>query len=523
MSQKPINVNQIKQVHQLWLDGVKIKEIVRRTGISRKTVKKYLRQLNILTTATDGSHEPEMSDKQLADIVYNNDTTPVKDKRLEALSNHFKEAASDLSKTGVTKRRLWMEYMEQNADGYMYSQYCKLFKQYLQNSDAAFHWDYRPGEFIQADFAGKKLSYVEMETGEVKPVEVFVSIMPFSGLIFCMAVFSQKIPDFATCINAMLKYIGGVALTILVDNFRTAVTKSDRFEPTFTKMCYQLSDHYRTTFSATRPRSPRDKSMVEQAVNIVYQQIYAPLRKQPCYSIESLNNHIRGQLDILNLKPYKNSKESRRDIFNREEKAVIKPLPETPYQLMKCKEVAVQRNYAIQLPDNKHYYTVPYQHVGKKVTVYFNARVVEVYYDHERIAFHVRKSDEPQFNRIHEHMPENHKAMVEMQGWTVEEFIKRASSVGPYTTKAASLILYSSIYPEQNFKACNAMLLLQKEYGKDRLEAACKHAAVVRRPTLKMIRNILKTGLDRQPLLFDEEDNKSLPSHENIRGKEYYQ
>lgn len=523
MSQKPINMNQVKQVHQLWLDGVKIKEIVRRTGISRKTVKKYLRQLNVLTGDADSSQKPKMSDKQLAGIVYNNDTTPIKDKRLEALINHFKQAAGDLSKTGVTKRRLWMEYIEENEDGYKYSQYCSLFSQYLQDSDPAFHWDYRPGEFIEADFAGKKLFYVEKETGEVKPVEVFVSILPFSGLIFCMAVLSQKTPDFVTCVNEMLKYIGGVLLTILVDNFKTAVTKSDRFEPNFTDMCYQLSDHYNTTFSATRPRSPRDKAMVEQAVNIVYQQIYAPLRKQTFYSLESLNNHIRRQLDLLNLKPYKNSKESRRDIFKREEEGVLKPLPETLYLLMKCKQVAVQRNYAIQLPDNKHYYTVPYQHVGKKVRVYFNARVVEVYYEHERIAFHVRKSDEPQFNRIHEHMPENHKAMVEMQGWTEEGFIERASSIGPYTTRTATLILHSSIYPEQNFKACNAMLLLQNEYDKDRLEAACKHAAAVSRPTLKMIRNILKTGQDKQSQLFDEEDNKSLPSHENIRGKEYYQ
>lgn len=523
MSQKPINMDRIKQVHQLWMDGVKIKEIARRTGISRKTVKKYLRQLKVLATDTESSRELKMTDKELAGIVYNNDTSPVKDKRLEALYNHFKEAARDLSKTGVTKKRLWAEYIEENAEGYMYSQYCNLFSQYLQNSDPAFHWDYRPGEFIQADFAGKKLSYVDKETGEIKPVEVFVSILPFSGLIFCMAVLSQKIPDFVTCINAMLRYIGGVTLTMLVDNFKTAVTKADKFEPTFTNMCYQLSNHYNTTFSATRSSAPKDKAMVEQAVNIVYQQIYAPLRKQPYYSLESLNHQIRLHLDILNLKPYKNSKESRRDIFKREEEGILKPLPETPYQLMKCRVATVQRNYAVQLPDNKHYYTVPYQFVGKKVSVYFNSRIVEVYYNHERIAFHVRKSNEPQFNRIHEHMPANHKAMVEMQGWTVEEFIKRASWVGPHTTQTASRILHSSIYPEQNFKACNAMLLLQNEYGKSRLEAACKRASVVSRPTLKMIRNILRTSQDKQPMLFDEEEDKPLPIHENIRGKGYYQ
>lgn len=522
MSQKPVNMSLIKQVQQLRQDGVSIKEISRRTAISRKTVKKYLRQLETLLLPAEVGARSKISDKRLAAVVYNNDTAPVCDKRLEILFSHFKEAAGDLSKTGVTRQRLWMEYTRDNPDGYKYSQYCNLFKKYLKDTDAAFHWEYTPAEFIQADFAGKKMSYVDTETGEVIACEVFVSILPFSGLIFCMAVLTQRIPDFVRCINAMVKYFGGVALTILVDNFKTAVKKSDRYEPRFTNMCYQLSDHYNTTFSATRPARPTDKGMAEGAVNIVYQQIYAPLRKHTFHSLESLNYHIGQQLDLLNLKPYKGSTDSRRDIFIRAEQHLLKSLPETPYQLMKVKRLVVQRNYAIQLPDNKHYYTVPYQYVGKEVEVYFNVVIVEIYHKQERIALHVRNSTEPKFNRIHEHMPANHKAMAEMQGWTVEGLVKRASWVGRYTTQTASRILHSSIYPEQNFKACNAMLLLQNSYGKDRLEAACRHASIVAHPTLKLIRNILKTGQDKQPLLFDEED-KHLPNHENIRGEQYYQ
>jgi hypothetical protein len=65
------------------------------------------------------------------------------------------------------------------------------------------------------------------------------------------------------------------------------------------------------------------------------------------------------------------------------------------------------------------------------------------------------------------------------------------------------------------------MLLLQNRYTKQRLEAACLRAANVLRPTLKMIRNILERGLDKQPLLFDLED-KSLPAHANIRGSKNY-
>jgi hypothetical protein len=66
------------------------------------------------------------------------------------------------------------------------------------------------------------------------------------------------------------------------------------------------------------------------------------------------------------------------------------------------------------------------------------------------------------------------------------------------------------------------MIMLQAKYNKERLEAACRRAANVPRPTLKMIRNILETGLDGQPLLFDEEPAR-LPGHQNIRGAQNYQ
>jgi len=159
--------------------------------------------------------------------------------------------------------------------------------------------------------------------------------------------------------------------------------------------------------------------------------------------------------------------------------------------------------------------------VGYKVQVYFDIRTVEVYHRHERISFHVRSSTDPKFNRINEHMPAHHQHMLQSQGWTVEQLLQRAEWVGAYTRQAADRILHGSIYPEQNYKTCNTMLLLQNRYTKLRLEAACLRASNVLRPTLKMIRKILEAGLDKQPLLFEQED-KPIPAHKNIRGKENY-
>ena len=46
-------MNQVKQVQQLHQDGVAIREIVHRTGISRKTVRKYLRKMSTILACQD--------------------------------------------------------------------------------------------------------------------------------------------------------------------------------------------------------------------------------------------------------------------------------------------------------------------------------------------------------------------------------------------------------------------------------------------------------------------------------------
>jgi transposase len=518
MAQKTIEMSQLKQIQQLRQHGVAIKEIARRIGISRNTVKKYLQRTQNTSLPDEGA--VEITDNQLATIAFEKERTPVDTQQDQNLTEHFEYARTELHKTGVNRQILWMEYLEKYPDGYKYSQYCNLLKKFLNNKDYAFHRDYKPSEFAQVDFAGKTLSYIN-HLKEVIKCQVFVACLPYSGLIFCFAVHSQKTQDFVTSINELIKYIGGLLRTFLCDNLKTAVVKSDLYEPIFTEICYQLSDHYHTTFSATRPARPRDKSAVEKSVDIVYTNIYAPMRKKNPGSLEELNIYIAEFLKVLNHKPFNGGPQSRMELFLRDEYPLLGELPQTPYLFKKCKKVTVQRNYFIQLPDNKHYYSVPHQHVGHKVMVHFNQRTVEVYYSYERIAFHVRSSTEPKYNRINEHMPSNHQHMVEAQGWTTEELLQRAQKVGSYTLQAAKRIIHSSFYPEQNYKACNAMICLQHKYSRPRLEAACRRAANVSRPTLKLITNILLTGLDKKPLLLDL-DEKKIPEHKNIRGAEHY-
>ena len=462
----------------------------------------------------------ELSNKQLACKAYDNEALSSATDRRDALIKHFTYAQKELHKTGVTRQMLWVEYKEQYPAGYTYSRYCYHFHQFLKHTDTTMHLEYEAGDMMMIDFAGKKLRYTHQDGGEVIEVEVFVAILPYSGLIFCKAVPTQRTADFVSCINAMLKFYKAVPKTILCDNLKTAVKRPSKYEPVFTDVCNQLSEHYQTTFSATRPYSPRDKAMVENAVSIVYSNIYAPLRNTDFFSLEALQYAILVQLTQLNNKPYKNTVYSRCYYFEQYECATLKRLPQEVFTHKKTSMVTVQRNYHIQLTEDHLYYSVPYNYVGKKVKVLYDHSTVEVYYDFGRIALHLRKSTNKAYTTLPDHMPPNHLHMHQIKGWTKEGLLQQAASAGPYTRQAAEHMLDNSIYMEQNYKACFGMLMLAKKYTAVRLEAACQRASNGTRINYTMIKNILEKGLDKQALLFD---NNPLPEHDNIRGAGHYQ
>jgi hypothetical protein len=229
---------------------------------------------------------------------------------------------------------------------------------------------------------------------------------------------------------------------------------------------------------------------------------------------------MQAQLELLNNKPYKNTAYSRWYFYEQQERSLLKPLPTEPFAPKKVVVLTVQRNYHVQLSEDHRYYSVPYQYVGKKVKVLYDNRVVEVYLDYERIALHVRKNHNKAYTTLTEHMPANHQRMKEIKGWNRDDLLAQAARIGSATHQAASLMLENSIYIEQNYKACFGMLMLQKKYSPQRLEAACSRALLGSRVNYTMIKNILERGLDKQLPLLNEH---SIPAHDNIRGKDHYQ
>lgn len=517
MAGKPINMHQIKQIIELLSKNYGIRTIVRLCGISRNTVRDY--KLLIEQSKLPFEQLMLLEDEALAALINGKDpvkqTASARKKDFQSRLNYF---SSELGRRGVTRQLLWDEYREQYPDSYSYSQFCDHLSKELQVKNAVMHFTHRPAEQMMVDFAGDTMSYVDRATGEILTCQILVCVLPFSNYTYVEALRSQKQDEFISGLSNALYYLGGSPQSIKCDNLKPAVIRANRYEPVFTEAMEFFGAYYGLTVMAARVRKPRDKASVESAVSVAYKRIYAPLRDEIFYSLKELNHAIRIHLDKHNVWNFKAKDYSRKMMFEKEEKHLLKPLPERPYVIRHTAIAKVQKNYHIILGEDFHQYSVPYKLIGKKVKLIYTTDVVEIYYEHRRIALHSRSYKKYGYTTLHAHMPANHVFIQEHKGWNADTFINHALAVGPATKSFITRILSSKIFPEQTYNSCLGIFRLGKQYGNDRLEAACQRAIDSPHANYGIIQNILKNNLDKT----EEPLKNPIPTHENIRGSINY-
>jgi transposase len=290
----------------------------------------------------------------------------------------------------------------------------------------------------------------------------------------------------------------------------------------FTEVMQQWALHYNITLLATRVAKPKDKAAVENEVKIAYQRIYAPLRDEVFKSIKELNTAIQKQVVQHNEKLLQLKDHSRLQLFTQQEKPLLQALPEYSFILKHQVQAKVQKNYHITLGENYHHYSVPYQYIGKQVNVVYDTDIVEVYYQHQRIALHPRRYKKHEFTTVKEHMPTGHQQFFEQQGWTPVYFLEQAIRIGPAVHQYLDEVLKTRAFTEQTYNACRGILRLHDQYGTTRLESACARALTGTVFNYRTIQNILIANHD-QLTSQQELDLFRLPEHPNLRGPDAYQ
>jgi transposase len=514
-----VSMNKIRDMIRLSTENNQSnRQIAKSLKVSRPVVAQYITAFK--KSGLLYQDIKDISDESLLDILK---VMPRrKTIRYKDLEQEFEYITKEIKRTGVTLQLLWEEYRKKHPDGYSYTQFCFHYQVFRHGSELCMHMEHKAGDKMFAGFTGKKLYITDLISGIRKDVEVFVALLGASQFTYVEGVMTQVKEDWIKMNEHALWYFGGVPQAIVPDCLKSAVTKADKYEPDINQEYYDFARHYNTVILPARVRHPKDKALVEGAVNIVYSWIFARLRDRTFYSLKELNTAIWEELERYNARPMQRLKVSRRELFEQVEKDALKPLPPDFYEIKTFGKLKVQFNYHIYLSADRHYYSVPYQYRGQNVTVASTESTVEIYAGNIRIAFHKRDRNPNGYTTIKEHMPLTHRWVSE---WSPERIIGWALKKGESVKELIKAVLESKEHPEQGFKVCLGILNLSKKYGDFRLNRACKKALEWKYFSLKGIKNILENKLDawsETELFCESELTNDRMSHANIRGSGYY-
>jgi len=239
--------------------------------------------------------------------------------------------------------------------------------------------------------------------------------------------------------------------------------------------------------------------------------VLAPLRHRTFFSEAEAGRAIKPLLDELNDRTMAHLGKSRRQLFEELDRPELRPLPEKPYQFATWKAATVNIDYHVAF--EKHLYSVPYTLLHQEVDIRASERMVEIFHKGQQVAIHPRSRIAGRFSTNPEHMPSNHRFVLELNA---DWLLKQAQAVGPQTTSYLTALMHSRAFPEQAYRSCLGVLNLARKYPHTLLETACQQSQSAHLLSYRDVKSELE-------VLARKSTSDNLPlSHENIRGETYY-
>lgn len=464
MARKRLNMSIQKDIQKYKEQGKSQRKVAKLLGINKDTVNKYW------------SGALESGVEQIPTWVSEVDWKYVK--------NELKS----------TPKKIIYEELVESIKLPSYQAFCSYLRNNLSKKDTEIkiRIERTPGASIEVDYSGDSVQILNPATMEVHSVELFVGSLSCSGKIYAEFTYTQKLEDFIRSHVNMFTYFGGVCEYIIPDNCKTAVTKSDKYDPVINSTYKDMCDHYEIVVDPADPRKPRHKPNVENAVKYLQTDFLSRIRKKTFDSLRELNTELRIWLDKINNQIVQGRGKSRNFFFEKE-KIFLKKLPSSPYELFYFKKAKVHPDCHLQ--HEKNYYSVPHQYVGKEVDIKFNENMIHIYCDCNRIATHKAMKGTYHWSTNYDHYPE--KKYLEFN-YHLGQLKKNSVLIGPHTSLLINKLMGRSNYPLKIIRKAQGILSLESTFGREALEYACEEALEFDRLNFDNVKRFAKNYKSRK-------------------------
>lgn len=488
------------------------------------TIMKRFRALGISLEELSAK-DPEEVQK----LIYPQENIRRKDVPMPDFQKYYDRIMAKGSKVNISF--CWMEYKEENPDGYESSQFYEYFSRFLKekcgvtrNVTMAVHRV--PGERVYIDWVGDTPELmVDQSTGEAVALHVFCTSVGVSDRFFARCFLDEKTGSFIEGTSNALRFYGAAPKYIVPDNCRTAV-KSNTKDELVLNASYEDLEHFYNVIVLPPPyRKPKGKPTVEHAVKTLETHLIEKLKeKAPYASLDAVNEECAKIVADINNRRYERSSLTRDQAFEKYDKPHMKPLPDGKYAMCEYKAVErVPNNYHIEF--DGHYYSVFYTQLGKPAILKATFTEVRICDANNRLlCTHKREyGDDHRYVTNPEHMPPDHRYYAEVNSRNGDYYRRWAKAIGPNMAQLIDVVLRSAEFEEQSYNSCNGILHMCDKYPKSYGEEAAAHCVKMksmRYSAFKKAMNAIVKG--HGTFTASDDPAGQMPETENVRGKDHW-
>ena len=496
MSQKRTEMDQLQELVRLHRMGTGCREVARLLGISPNTERQY-REILAAEGLLAGAVEalPELAELKVAVAKHLGEKrTPQQTSSVE----RWRETVQAMMGKDATPKAIYdclrLEHQEfAGSLSAIKRLYVRLRgEQPVEATDIALPVVSGPGEIAQVDFGYVGKLY-DPAQGVLRKAWVFVMVLTYSRHLFARVVFDQRVTTWMALHVEAFAHFGGVVETVVPDNLKAAVVRAAfgfSEEPALNRSYRELARHYGFKIDPTPPYSPEKKGGVESAVKYVKRNFFTPRdftdihdanRRLDAWTIEIAGQRLHGTTHQRPLERFET------------EKAHLRPLPPRPFECVQWKQVTVHTDSQIEF--ERRLYPVPWRLMGKKVWVQAPPKTIAVYWEDTRVATHQRNKPVPP-EVYDQYLPEQRSPLRyrSQSFWTA-----RAERLGDDVVAYVREVFACDDVLSQ-LRTVQAVVTHLETFPIARAQAACRRAQYYGNYTYPGVRDILRQGLDREPL-----------------------
>lgn len=372
-------------IETLLTSGTSQREIYRRLGVDRKTIRRYARAAAKSSTPATGFHGPgpqsppprppgpEAGEEVVlegpaADHVEGGAPSPLS---LSACAVHRDWIEGEVT-LGRNAMSIYQDLVETRGFTHGYNSVKRFVARIRARDPERFDvLEFLPGEEAQVDFGQGAPTW--HASGRYKRPWLFIMTLKYSGKSFRVTVWKADQQTWARLHEQAFHAFGGCVRYVVLDNLKVGVSRPDLYEPELNPAYAALLAHYGVVADPCRIGDPNRKGSVESAI----QHTQATALKGKRFASLELQNAWLAHWEQRWAAPRIHGRKKRQvlEMFH-EEQPHLQPLPATRFRLFQQVQRTVDDSGLVQV-DSSYYAALPAA-PNSQVTVRVYDREIEI-------------------------------------------------------------------------------------------------------------------------------------------------